>query len=79
MKCPNCNSEDTVKVVDSLSTDENEIYRKRKCTKCGHKFFTCEFEVEVNKRFKSEWVTYNNRRLIKNAARKLEQEQRDDG
>lgn len=57
MKCPNC--EGDVKVIDTVkNTDTNEIYRKRKCSVCGHVFFSIEFEVEQDERFKQEWLEH---------------------
>jgi transcriptional regulator NrdR family protein len=58
MTCPNCNGK--VRVVDNTSVDaRNEDYRKRKCTVCGHIFYTVEFEVECDESLKQDWVNYN--------------------
>lgn len=54
MLCPKC--EGKTKVVDmSYNYVWDEQYRKRVCTNCGHTFYTAEFEVEEDKRFKKEW------------------------
>lgn len=58
MTCPNCNGK--VRVVDCTDVDpRNEIYRKRKCTVCGHIFYTVEFEVDYDDSLKQDWVKYN--------------------
>lgn len=56
MVCPKCKGKVTVTNVVNVSW--NEIYRSKKCLNCGHVFFTAEFEVEPNKRFKKEWNLY---------------------
>lgn len=53
MKCPKCGGE--IKVCCTTYTEENEIYRRRKCFSCGHVFYTMEFEVEENPAFRKEW------------------------
>ena len=53
MNCPKC--DDTVLVIDTVNLPSNEIYRKRKCSECGHIFYTAEFEVEHNQDFIDEW------------------------
>jgi transcriptional repressor NrdR len=43
MKCPDCGHEED-KVVDSRSTKEGTVTRRRReCTKCGHRFTTYEY------------------------------------
>lgn len=41
MKCPQCKGD--VKVEYTLSDTEG-VYRKRRCLKCGHTFYTSEVE-----------------------------------
>lgn len=53
MNCLKCNGK--VLVVDTVNTSNNEVYRKRKCTECGHSFYTAEFEVEYDQGFADEW------------------------
>lgn len=54
MNCPKCGGK--VVVTDNAhNTDTNEIYRKKKCLVCNHRFTTIEFEVEQDKKFKSEF------------------------
>jgi transcriptional regulator NrdR family protein len=60
MNCPKCSG--AVMVRDTTYTEENEIYRRKKCRECGHVFYTMEFEVEDNPAFRAEWS-----RLIKTA------------
>ena len=43
--------------VDNRDTDET--YRLRVCTRCGHEFYTVEFPVEVDARFKKDWVKHH--------------------
>lgn len=56
MKCPNCGN--GVMVWDTARSEE-EIYRKRKCKVCGHKFCTIEYEVDYDAKFKKEWAKNN--------------------
>jgi transcriptional regulator NrdR family protein len=57
MKCPKCNGK--VRAVDSVHVEpRNEIYRKRKCTVCGHIFYTIEFEVDHDNALKRDWAKY---------------------
>lgn len=56
MKCPKCGGE--IKLLESINTPSNEIYRKRKCKDCKKIFYTIEFEVEDNKRFMDEYEVY---------------------
>lgn len=53
MRCPKCSG--AVRAIDTRRTEENEIYRKRKCVACRHVFYTLEFEVENNSAFQKEW------------------------
>jgi transcriptional regulator NrdR family protein len=57
MTCPKCKGK--TQVYDTVHVSWNETYRARKCLDCGHVFFTAEFEVEPNKRFKKEWNLYH--------------------
>lgn len=57
MKCPKC-SKTKIANVKTVDVPWNETYRKKKCLSCGHKFYTAEFEVEPNKRFRKEWEIY---------------------
>lgn len=64
MYCPNCGGK--LRVLDNVKNpDENEIYRKKSCTACGHVFHTVEYEVVENQKFKDEWNKYY-RQPIKN-------------
>lgn len=53
MKCSKCNGKTYVK--DSVLTKDNEIYRRRKCSECGHMFYTAEYPVFPNDDFMKEW------------------------
>lgn len=39
MICPKCGG--VLAVVDSV-TDDNSVYRRRKCVECGNRFYTTE-------------------------------------
>lgn len=61
MLCPICAGK--VRVVDNVKNPfENETYRKKVCMDCNHEFFTVEYEVVVNKRFKEDWDEHYRRR-----------------
>ena len=47
MTCPKCDGK--LKIRSTLLSDENEVYRQKKCLSCGYLFYTIEFEVENNK------------------------------
>lgn len=66
MNCPKCGKET---VVWDISKAPDELYRKRKCKVCGHKFCTIEYEVENDENFRKEWVKYN-RSCIRNRSQK---------
>lgn len=53
MKCPKCDGK--LKTIDTVHTDENEIYRKRKCSDCGHIIYTAEYIVFPNQEFLDEY------------------------
>ena len=57
MRCPKCNS-NKIKKVKVVDVPWNEVYRKKRCLACNHTFYTAEFEVEPNKRFRKEWEIY---------------------
>lgn len=69
MKCPKCAGD--VRVRDTTYTEENEIYRRRKCLDCGHVFYTMEFEIEDTPAFQQEW-----KRLLKTAKPAWQKKQR---
>ncbi|MCM1363418.1 MAG: hypothetical protein NC215_00340 [Ruminococcus sp.] len=54
MKCPECGN-GKLYGVDSVTTPENEVYRRRKCGACGHTFVTVEFEVEYDNSVQKVW------------------------
>lgn len=58
MECPNCGGKTTV-VDNSYNNDAKELYRKRKCTKCGHEFCTMEFEIDISDQLKKEWCEHH--------------------
>lgn len=54
MKCPKCNGK--CRVTDTVQDRENnETLRERKCTECGHKFYTAETEVQRDEYFFFAW------------------------
>lgn len=56
MVCPECKGD--VKVVDTVTNDEC-VYRRRKCLSCGHTFYTREEYADQTDRakfaFKKKW------------------------
>ena len=66
MNCPKCGE---VSKVWDIAKAPDELYRKRKCGVCGHKFCTIEYEVEYDENFRKEWVKYN-RACIRSRNRK---------
>jgi transcriptional regulator NrdR family protein len=60
MLCPKCKG--SVQTLDTVNVTWNEIYRRKQCLACKHIFFTAEFEVEANTRFKKEWALYYKKR-----------------
>lgn len=65
MTCPKCGSKTAVTdCVDNHS--DNEYYRRRKCKDCGYRFYTLEFEAELDENFKSAWYGNHRSELLKN-------------
>ena len=61
MHCPKC--EGKVTVCDTVHVKKtNEIYRKRKCTDCGHTFFSVEYEVDNDDALGLIWARNYRRR-----------------
>ena len=56
--CPKCGAPASVKDV-VMNTDDNEQYRKKECTECGHVFFTLEFEVEADDCLLENWYAHH--------------------
>ena len=54
MKCPKCGGKFSP-VKNTTVTEENEVYRRRRCKSCGHTFYTIEFQVEENELFMNDW------------------------
>lgn len=64
MYCPKCGGK--LRVLDNVKNpDENEIYRKKSCAECEHTFFTVEYEVVENQKFKDYWNKYYRQPAIK--------------
>lgn len=54
MICPHCLKR--TRTVDTVHNDsENETYRKLKCGECGEVFYTIEYAVEYDDKFKKTW------------------------
>lgn len=62
MVCSKCGGKSLVKDV-TYNPDENEIYRFRRCTNCGFRFYTVEYEVIVNKRFEEDWAEFHRSKI----------------
>lgn len=59
MICPKCGG--NTKVTDSRST-RFTVHRRRKCTLCGHIFYTAETIADSGDIFKKVYNNYKNRR-----------------
>lgn len=57
MVCPDCSGKLTV--VDMVR-DEDDVYRRRKCTVCGRLVFTLESEVTPDASYRNTWNTLQN-------------------
>ena len=53
MLCPKCKSK--IVTINTVNSENNEVFRQRKCTVCGYSFFTSEFEIEDNPQFRKEY------------------------
>lgn len=64
MLCPACSNK--LKVVETVRNDE-EVYRRKRCTVCGKLVFTRELEVEPDNEYRYNWsiCDYNNRNKTK--------------
>ena len=78
MICPKCGG--NVSVTDTLTSHENEMFRRRRCVECSHRFFTIEFEVIADPKFESDWKSLmserdkaRRERLIKNRRKLIEE------
>lgn len=56
MRCSKCG--ERTRVIDRANSPE-EIYRKRECEVCGHRFYTIEYEIEKDENMWKEWTKYN--------------------
>lgn len=56
MTCNICGG--SLKVIDTVNTPRNEIYRKKRCDNCGELIFTVEEEIEYDY-LRDEWNKYH--------------------
>ena len=70
MKCPNCES-GNIGVIDIVHTgiNDNETYRKKRCSKCGYTFYTVEYEIIRNPKFYHAWEANHRRSKKKKEAK----------
>lgn len=54
MLCPNCKSP-KVRVVDTLPLGDTEIFRRRRCSDCGHRFRSVETMDDGSQAFKYKY------------------------
>lgn len=55
LPCPKCESK--VNVCERVhDRKRNETYRYGVCPNCGHEYYSVEFEVEPNEKFKKAWA-----------------------
>lgn len=55
MKCPKCKGNCTVKDTRPNKNDPAETFRKQLCKNCGNEFFTVEYPIIENNRFKKDY------------------------
>lgn len=73
--CPRCGED--AKVVDNVNNFfDDEVYRKRKCTDCGHIIYTVEREVQISKQFLDRWNKHHRQSYTR---KKHKKEVRSDG
>ena len=53
MTCPECNEK--TRVVDTVATDTKVVIRRRKCTACGHLFYTKEIKYNDAAKLRSAY------------------------
>lgn len=57
MRCPDCGG--VLKVYDNTyNPDAQEMYRKRRCTRCQKKVCTLEYVVDQDEYFSKVWNRY---------------------
>jgi transcriptional regulator NrdR family protein len=61
MVCPECDCEKTI-VKDSRPVEDN-VFRRRVCSECGHKFFTEEVVIRDEKLLKNYHKSVVERRM----------------
>lgn len=58
MLCKYCKT-NTI-VIDGVDNrDSDETYRLRVCPRCGRSYYTVEFPIDVNERFKKDWADHH--------------------
>ena len=62
MLCPACSNK--LKVVETVRNDE-EVYRRKRCTVCGKLVFTLESEVEPDSDYRNNWLICDHNNRIK--------------
>lgn len=67
MYCPRCHGKVVVK--DTVHTTNNKILRERKCTSCGHFFYTTERITDVNEEFHKTWNRNHRKNYARNGVR----------
>ena len=55
MKCPKCNAEN-VYVTNTMTSADNEVLRRRKCSDCDFVFKTVEVVAEETEEFKKKYL-----------------------
>jgi transcriptional regulator NrdR family protein len=70
--CPDCGVKSFVS-DSAIDKENNELYRERTCTRCGKVFFTTEFVVDEDDKFRELWLKL---KLKYNRERKKEREKK---
>lgn len=55
MRCPKCDS-NNVYVTNTMTSEDNEVLRRRNCSDCGYIFKTVETVVVESKDFKKKYM-----------------------
>lgn len=69
LACPRCGGD--AKVVDTVNNFfDDEVYRRRKCTDCGHIVYTVEREVQMSEQFLDRWNEHHRQTLHRKKLKK---------
>lgn len=58
MFCKNCGTK-TIVLDKVINSENDESYRLKICPVCGESFYTVEFPVDMDRRFKRDWADHH--------------------